>query len=641
MISVENLTVEFGGAPLFEGISFSLSQKERVGLAGKNGAGKTTLLRILSGEMHATSGRVAVPDDSTLGYLPQEKIIKSDKSVLAETLTAFSSVQQLKKEYDALQNQLANRTDYESDAYMKVVDRMGIIQHQLALYDESRLEGTAIRVLKGLGFLQDEMNKPVRSFSPGWQMRMELAKLLLIQPNLLLLDEPTNHLDIESIQWLEQFLKSYPHTVIIVSHDKAFLDNLTTRTLEINNGKIYDYKVPYSKYLILREERQAQQKAAYDNQQKSLKETEQFIDRFRYKASKAKQVQSRIKMLEKMETITPDDLDHSGIHFRFPPAPRSGKVVVEGSGVSKSYGKKEVLSHLDFHVLKGEKVAFVGRNGEGKTTLLKIVARELDFQGKIQYGHNVQLGYYAQDQWEMLDANKTVFETLDDLAVGEVRKRIKSILGAFLFSGEDVDKKVAVLSGGEKARLSLAKLLLQPYNLLVLDEPTNHLDLISKGILKKALLEYDGTLILVSHDRDFLQGLTERMYEFKHHKIKEFRGTLNDYLEKKRKEQNQDPQQRKVQSEQKKAASGKEDWLERKEQERVRRKLKKDLEDTEKKIEEKENVLQELNAKLASPDAHADEIADGSLYQEHSHIQKEVEALFETWAKLQNKLEKS
>lgn len=642
MISVDNLRVEFGGAPLFNNVSFTISPKERIGLAGKNGAGKTTLLKIIAGEMEPTSGRVSFPDGNTMGYLPQEKRVKSTKSVLNETLSAFSFVQKLKLEYENIQQEIGRRTDYESASYLKILERLDVVQHQLSVHDESRLEGRSVKVLKGLGFDENELSKPVQSFSPGWQMRMELAKLLLLQPNLLLLDEPTNHLDIDAIQWLEQFLMNYPHSVLLVSHDRTFLDNLTNRTLEINNGKVYDYKVPYSQYLVLREERQEQQKAAYNNQQKYIKETEEFIERFRYKATKAKQVQSRIKMLEKLDNIAPDELDRAEMHFRFPPAPRSGKIVVEGKQISKAYGNKLVLNQLDFHVLKGEKVAFVGRNGEGKTTLLKIIAKQLDYDGDLKFGHNVSMGYYAQDQWEMLDPQKTVFESLDDLAVGEVRKHIKSILGSFLFSGEDADKKVSVLSGGEKARLSLARLLLEPHNLLVLDEPTNHLDLLSKDILKRALVEYDGTLILVSHDRDFIQGLTERMYEFKSHKIKEFRGSFEHYLEKKRnelliQEKNQEPEQIEENSND---SNAKNDWQQRKEKERLRRKLQNELNKIEKQIEKSESVLDELNAKLSDPEKHSDEIADGSLYRQHVEIQKEIDEYYLTWERLNADLEK-
>ncbi|MBN2637930.1 MAG: ABC-F family ATP-binding cassette domain-containing protein [Bacteroidales bacterium] len=640
MISVENLRVEFGGSALFDQISFTVSPKERIGLAGKNGAGKTTMLRILSGEMEPTSGMVSFPEGNLMGYLPQEKMIKSEKSVLDETLTAFDFVVKLKKEYEKLQNELVERTDYESAGYLKLIEHMDVIQQQLSHHDESRLEGMAVKVLKGLGFQEVELSKPVQIFSPGWQMRMELAKLLLLQPHLLLLDEPTNHLDIDAIQWLEQFLSNYPYSVLLVSHDRTFLDNLTNRTLEINNGKIYDYKVPYSQYLELREERQEQQKAAYNNQQKYIKDTEDFIDRFRYKSTKAKQVQSRIKMLEKLDDLTPDELDHSGMHFRFPPAPRSGKVVVEGNSVSKLYGSKLVLDQLEFHILKNEKVAFVGRNGEGKTTLLKIIAKQLDFDGDLKFGHNVSMGYYAQDQWEMLNPQKTIFESLDDLAVGEVRKHVKSILGSFLFSGEDTDKKVSVLSGGEKARLSLAKLLLEPHNLLVLDEPTNHLDLLSKDILKRALIEYDGTLILVSHDRDFIQGLTERMYEFRNHKIKEFRGGFEQYLEKKRNELNIQDQKPEAKEENGNSSNTKNDWQERKEKERARRKLQGELEKIEQQIENSELLLEKLNNKLSDPEKYSDEIADGSLYQEHARVQKDIEQYYLSWEEVHTKLEK-
>jgi len=641
MISASNVSVEFGGETLFNSISFHVGKKERIGLAGKNGAGKTTLLRILNEEQEPTSGQVSLPEHTTLGYLPQEKIIRSSLSVLEETLSTFRFLNETKATLQKIQTEVSRRTDYDSTSYARLIDQMEELSHLLQINEEDKLEGRAVRVLKGLGFLESELSRPVNTFSLGWQMRMELAKLLLRQPSLLMLDEPTNHLDIDAIQWLEQFLKNYKGSVILVSHDRSFLDNLTQRTLEINHGKIYDYKVPYSQYLQLRKERLDQQVAQFNNQQKQIKEIESFVERFRYKATKARQVQSRIKQLEKMDRVEVDELDHAAMHFRFPPAPRSGKVVVEGKNVIKNYGSKQVLKNIDFQIIRGDKLAFVGRNGEGKTTLSKILAKQLNYQGEIQYGSNVEIAYYAQDQWEMLDPSKTVFQTVDDIAVGDIRKSLKSILGAFLFRGEAVDKKISVLSGGEKARLSLAKLLLSPSNLLILDEPTNHLDMLSKDILKNALLQYDGTLIVVSHDRDFLQGLTEHFFEFKNHQIKEFRGSLNEYLEKRSIEQLTELEIKKTapQNSAKSNLDKKQEWEQKKEQNRKLRKLKKELENTEKKIEEIEAQLKNINDKLSNPLQYDDEIKDGTLYKLHGETEKMLAQLYDEWERLQENFE--
>lgn len=640
MVSVNNISVEFGGTLLFGQVSFYVGEKERLGLAGKNGAGKTTLLRILCGELKPSSGNVVLSENKKVGYLPQEKKVQSRKNVLQEALSAFSKVEDLKKKRDIIQQELITRADYESKSYLKLFEELNSLNDRLVILDEGRVEGTAVKVLKGLGFLEDELDRPVNTFSLGWQMRVELAKLLLLQPGLLLLDEPTNHLDMDSIQWLESYLKSYNGSVILVSHDRRFLDNLTSRTIEINNGKIYDYKVSYLRYLALRDERISQQKAGYDNQQKQIREIEQFIERFRYKATKARQVQSRVKHLEKMDRIAIDDLDTSQIHFQFPPAPRSGKVVVEGHDVSKSYGPKKVLTGVDFQIIKGEKVAFVGRNGEGKTTLSRILAKQLDYEGEIKFGHNIHSGYYAQDQWEMLDPSKSVFETVDEVAVGDIRKRLTSILGAFLFHGDDIDKKVSVLSGGEKARLSLAKLLLNPTNLLILDEPTNHLDLLSKDILKTALLDYDGTLILVSHDRDFLDGLTERFYEFRNHQIREFRGTLQQYLEKKNIEHLQELEAKAPQKKELRTASvNQRDWKARKERDREQRKLNKELERVEARIEKLEAELDTVNEKLSKPEEFMEGIKSGKLPEEHGRLRAEIDRYYERWEEIHQKLE--
>jgi len=534
VISINNISIEFSGTVLFSNVTFNINKKDRIGLAGKNGSGKTTLLRIIAGVLPAKHGEVIYTDGLNVGYLPQEKIISGSSPVIEETLKAFAFIDDLKLSLDKITTEISTRTDYESKAYHQILEDHDTIHEQLRLAEPDKLRGRAEKILLGLGFKHTDFIRSINEFSFGWQMRVEIAKLLLLKPTLLLLDEPTNHLDIDSIQWLEDYLINYTGSVMIVSHDRTLLDNLTNRTIEINKGKSYDYKVAYSHYIVLRDERVSQQLAAFNNQQKVIRQTERFIERFRYKNTKSKQVQSRIKSLEKMDKVQIDELDQTGIHFLFPPAPHSGKVTVEGKHVSKEYGQLKVLSEIDFQILKGEKVAFVGRNGEGKTTLAKIINKQLPFSGEIKLGHNVITGYFAQDQWEMLDPELTVFETVDVVAVGDVRKRLNAILGAFLFQDDDVNKKVKVLSGGEKSRLALAKLLLVPSNLLIMDEPTNHLDILSKDILKNALLQYNGTIIIVSHDRDFLQGLTTRLYEFKNRKVKEFRGDIFEFLEKRK-----------------------------------------------------------------------------------------------------------
>ena len=531
MISIQNLSMHFTGEDLFSNISFLVREKDRIGLVGKNGAGKTTLIRVICGLEQPSHGDVIIPEDLTIGYLPQEMNVGSTKTVMEEALTAFDEYHKIEHDIEELQVQLAERTDYESVAYHKLIVRLTHLNDRLVLLGGNSLEGEAERILVGLGFEHDDMQRQLNTFSNGWQMRVELAKILLKKPHLLLLDEPTNHLDIESIQWLESFLKSYFGSLIMVSHDRAFLDNVTIRTIEIAGGKLYDYKTSYSEYVQLRQERVEMQKSAYNNQQKEIKEIEAFVERFRYKATKAKQVQSRVKQLEKMEEIEIDEIERSAIHFKFPPAPHSGKISLELRGVGKCYGDNRILKDIELIIPRGEKIAFVGRNGEGKSTLSKIIVGVLDHEGEVKLGHEVKIGYYAQNQHDMLDMDKTVFETLDDVAVGDMRVKVKSLLGAFLFSGEAMDKKVKVLSGGEKARLSLAKMLLFPCNLLVLDEPTNHLDMLSKDILKNALIQYDGTLIIVSHDRDFLQGLTNRVFEFRKPSIKEYVGDIYDFLQ--------------------------------------------------------------------------------------------------------------
>jgi ATP-binding cassette subfamily F protein 3 len=642
MISVNNITKEFGGEPLFSNVTFNINPKDRIGLSGKNGSGKTTLLRIITGLMSPDKGGVVVPDGVSIGYLPQEKDLKSDKIVIDEIMEALAFLKQWKKKLKKLENEIASRDDYESKQYAKLIEEYNILNERLSLYKPDKLRGEAEKILAGLGFENNDYFKPVNSFSVGWQMRVELGKLLLLNPDLLLLDEPTNHLDIESIQWLETFLSSYKGAVMMVSHDRAFLDNITTRTIEINNGKIYDYKVPYSKYIVLRDERLEHQKAAFSNQQKEIREIEEFVERFRYKATKAKQVQSRIKQLEKMDRVEVDDLDKKSIHFSFPSPPHSGKVTLEAKNVTKYYGDKLVLKNVDFHLLKGEKVAFVGRNGEGKTTLTKILLGLVDYDGEVKHGYNVISAYYAQDQLEMLNPENTVFEEVDNVAVGEIRTRLKTILGSFLFRGDDVDKKVKVLSGGEKSRLALVKLLLNPGNLLVLDEPTNHLDILSKDILKKALLEYQGSVIVVSHDRDFLQGLTTKVYEFKNNRLKEHRGDITEYLRKRKIETLQQLERKEYEKKQKEltVSENKLKYEQKKELEKKIRKLNKQIEIAEQEIENLEIAIQEVNTKLANPVKYQDEIRSGELYKQHGEIENKLADTMQKWEKLNLELEK-
>lgn len=531
MISINGLSVSFTGKTLFDNVSFIIKDKDRIGLTGKNGAGKSTLLKILSGLQASDSGSIVLTGGHEVGYLPQEMIPDDSQTVLQETLTAFAKTNALEAQIEQLNQALAERSDYESEAYHKLIEKLSEANERFHLIGGNDRVGMAEKVLVGLGFKRSDFDRNMTEFSSGWQMRVELAKILLRKPEVMLLDEPTNHLDIESIAWLEEFLQTYQGAVVLVSHDRRFLDKVTTRTIEIVLGKIEDYNVSYSEYVVQREERRAVQQSAYDNQQKEIENIERFIERFRYKATKARQAQSRLKMLDKMERVQVDQTDKSAISFRFPPAPHCGKIVVRAQDVGKHYGGKHIFSHFDFVLEKGEKVALVGRNGEGKTTFSKIAVGELpDHEGVLEIGAGVKIGYFAQNQAALLNGDKTVFETIDDIAVGEVRTRIRNILGCFLFSGEDIEKKVKVLSGGEKGRLALAKLLLEPVNLLILDEPTNHLDMRSKDILKMALLQYDGSMIVVSHDRDFLEGLTTKTYEFRDGKVKPHIGDVNDFL---------------------------------------------------------------------------------------------------------------
>ncbi|MBQ3689950.1 MAG: ABC-F family ATP-binding cassette domain-containing protein [Bacteroidales bacterium] len=534
MISAENLAVEFGGTTLFKDISFQINEKDRIALMGKNGAGKSTLLKILAGERTPSRGVVTVPKDTVVAYLPQHLMTEDHRTVFEETAQVFNYIKEAEKEIDRLNEELSTRTDYESDDYMKLIEKVSSLSEKFYAIDNVHFDEDVERTLMGLGFEREDFNRPTSDFSGGWRMRIELAKLLLKNPDVLLLDEPTNHLDIESIQWLEDFIKESAKAVVVISHDKKFVDSITTRTIEVTMGRIYDYKAPYSQYLVLRQERRQQQQKQYEEQQKMIQETKDFIERFKGTYSKTLQVQSRVKMLEKLQIIEVDEEDTSALKLRFPPSPRSGQYPVIAEGVKKSFGEKTIFKDAGFTIQRGDKVAFVGRNGEGKSTLVKCIMGELEFEGKLQLGHNVKIGYFAQNQASLLDENLTVFQTIDDIAKGDIRTKIKDMLGAFMFSGEAIDKKVKVLSGGERTRLAILRLLLEPVNFFILDEPTNHLDIKTKDVLKQALKEFDGTLIVVSHDRDFLDGLVTKVYEFGHQKVKEHLCGIYEFLETKR-----------------------------------------------------------------------------------------------------------
>ncbi|NBH93442.1 ABC-F family ATP-binding cassette domain-containing protein [Duncaniella muris] len=533
-ISINSLSVEFSAKSLFDNISYIINPKDRIALVGKNGAGKSTMLKIIAGLQKPTSGNVAMPRDTTVGYLPQHINVSDTSSVIDEVRSAFSHVDKMRARLDEINNELLTRTDYESDAYQELIETMTSLTDRLAIEESENFEAEIEKTLIGLGFLRSDFQRPTSEFSGGWRMRIELAKILLARPDVLLLDEPTNHLDIESIQWLENFLITKAKAVVLVSHDRAFIDNVTNRTIEISLGKIYDYSVNYSKYLVLRQERLDQQMRAYQNQQKMIQDTEDFIERFRYKATKSVQVQSRIKQLAKIERIEVDEVDTSRLNLKFPPAPRSGDYPVIADNVGKAYGNHQVFDHATFTIKRGEKVAFVGKNGEGKSTLVKCIMGEIPFTGNLKIGHNVKIGYFAQNQATLLDGEITVFDTIDRVAVGDIRTRIRDILGAFMFGGEASDKKVKVLSGGEKTRLAMIRLLLEPVNLLILDEPTNHLDMKTKDILKQAIKDFNGTVIVVSHDREFLDGLVEKVYEFGGGQVRECLGGIYEFLEKKK-----------------------------------------------------------------------------------------------------------
>ncbi len=630
MISVNQLTVAFSGVDLFKKITFLVNPKDRIGLVGKNGAGKSTMLKVLLGDIKPESGSITIGKDSSVGYLAQQMVLQAGKTILEEALSAFSSIHDLTSQLEEINVQLNERTDYESDSYSELIEQLTVISEQLSMMGGNSIEGEAEQTLLGLGFERKDFNRQTTEFSGGWRMRVELAKILLQKPAFMLLDEPTNHLDIESIQWLETFLKNYNGAIVLISHDKAFLDAVTNRTIEISLGRIYDYKASYSKYLVLRADRIAQQTAAYENQQRMIDDTEKFIDRFRYQATKATQVQSRIKQLDKVDRIEIENEDSSSIHFRFPPAPRAGKMVVEAIGCAKSYGTKNILNEVDLVVERGQKIALVGRNGEGKSTLTKMIMSEIEFEGTLRLGHNVRIGYFAQNQDELLDAEKTVFQTLDDVAAGDMRKKVRDILGSFLFSGEDVDKKVRVLSGGERNRLAMAKLLLEPYNLLLLDEPTNHLDIRSKDILKQAVQQYDGTVILVSHDRDFLEGLVTHVYEFKNQRVKEHLGGINDFLLKKKIECLKTIERKDAPLRDSSASSNssesKASFEDKKFLDKEFKRLSNLVKKAETDISDIEVQLKDVADTLAKP-----ETADASLYTKHQHLEKMLEQALYEW----------
>ena len=646
MISVEGLTVEFGVKPLFLNASFVINDRDRIALVGKNGAGKSTMLKILCGKQQPTSGNVAVPNDQTVGYLPQVMILQDDTTVREEARKAFAKVTQMKAKIDEMNRQLADRTDYESDSYMALVEKFTQEHERYMMMGGDNYEAEIERTLSGLGFTKNDFDRPTSEFSGGWRMRIELAKILLQKPDVLLLDEPTNHLDIESIQWLEQQLAQSTRAVVLVSHDRAFINNVTNRTLEISCGKVIDYKVKYDEYVKLRAERREQQIRAYENQQNEIAETKQFIERFRYQATKAVQVQQRIRQLEKIVPIEIDEVDNSSLHLKFPPCLRSGDYPVICDQVAKSYGNHLVFSNVDMLIKRGEKVAFVGKNGEGKSTLVKCIMGEIPFDGTLKVGHNVQIGYFAQNQAQLLDESLSVFETIDNVAKGEIRLKINDILGAFMFGGEASEKKVKVLSGGERSRLAMIRLLLEPVNFLILDEPTNHLDMQSKDVLKEAIKAFDGTVILVSHDRDFLDGLVDKVYEFGGGKVREHLGGIYEYLRFHNAENitdalgsgtapKQEEQEKKTVANEHKDKDSALSYAERKEQQKKISRIQKQVKESEKRIEDMEATLEELGKQLEQPE----NASDMTLVNKYTELQSALDEEMQKWEELSLQLE--
>ena len=649
MISIEGLSVAFGGNTLFDNITYVINKKDRIALVGKNGAGKSTMLKIIAGLQAPTSGNVNMPKDLTVGYLPQQMNLSDTRTVMEEAEQAFSHIFELQSRIERMNTELSERTDYESEYYQELIERVSNANEQLALIGASNYQAEIEKTLIGLGFTREDFGRDTSEFSGGWRMRIELAKLLLQRPDVLLLDEPTNHLDIESIQWLESFLSTRANAVVLVSHDRAFIDNVTTRTIEISLGRIYDYQVNYSRYVVLRQERLEQQMRAYENQQKQIQDTEAFIERFRYKATKSVQVQSRIKQLAKLERVEVDEVDTSRLNLKFPPAPRSGDYPIIAEGVGKNYGSHVVFSNATFTIKRGEKVAFVGKNGEGQSTLVKCIMGEIPYTGTLKIGHNVKIGYFAQNQASLLDESITVFDTIDRVAVGDIRTKIRDILGAFMFGGEASDKKVKVLSGGEKTRLAMIRLLLEPVNLLILDEPTNHLDMRTKDVLKQAIRDFNGTVILVSHDREFLDGLVSKVYEFGGGQVREHLGGIYDFLESRKLDSLRELEQRATVSKTEKdgniskdsASSAKSEdsklsYGEQKEFARRLRKAEKVVADIESEIAGLEKRIAEVEEKLATPDG----AADTSLYELHGQLKKQLDDVMWKWSEASEVLDK-
>ena len=649
MISIEGLSVAFGGNTLFDNITYVINKKDRIALVEKNGAGKSTMLKIIAGLQAPTSGSVNMPKDLTVGYLPQQMNLSDTRTVMEEAEQAFSHIFELQSRIERMNTELSERTDYESEYYQELIERVSNANEQLALIGASNYQAEIEKTLIGLGFTREDFGRDTSEFSGGWRMRIELAKLLLQRPDVLLLDEPTNHLDIESIQWLESFLSTRANAVVLVSHDRAFIDNVTTRTIEISLGRIYDYQVNYSRYVVLRQERLEQQMRAYENQQKQIQDTEAFIERFRYKATKSVQVQSRIKQLAKLERVEVDEVDTSRLNLKFPPAPRSGDYPIIAEGVGKNYGSHVVFSNATFTIKRGEKVAFVGKNGEGKSTLVKCIMGEIPYTGTLKIGHNVKIGYFAQNQASLLDESITVFDTIDRVAVGDIRTKIRDILGAFMFGGEASDKKVKVLSGGEKTRLAMIRLLLEPVNLLILDEPTNHLDMRTKDVLKQAIRDFNGTVILVSHDREFLDGLVSKVYEFGGGQVREHLGGIYDFLESRKLDSLRELEQRATVSKTEKDGNISKDsaspaksedpklsYGEQKEFARRLRKAEKVVADIESEIAGLEKRIAEVEEKLATPDG----AADTSLYELHGQLKKQLDDVMWKWSEASEVLDK-
>jgi ATP-binding cassette, subfamily F, member 3 len=641
MISVNSVTVSFGGYDLFDNVSFLVNPKDRIGLAGKNGAGKSTMLKLIAGLQSPTKGDISKPNGYKIGYLPQDMVHQHGRTVYDETATAYEEIQNLEKRLEVINEELNTRTDYESDAYMDLITELTDINTRLGYLGAENRDEEIEKILKGLGFERNDFTRQTTEFSGGWRMRIELAKILLRKPDILLLDEPTNHLDIESIQWFEENLETFAGAVILISHDKQFLDNVTNRTIEISNQKIYDYKTNYSRYLVLRKERREQQEAAAKNQQKIIDQTEALIDKYRAKASKAAFAQSLIKKLDRMELVEVDESDNTAISFRFPPPAPCGKVVLTVEHAGKVYGEKRIFKDANFILTKGEKIALVGRNGEGKSTFMKMVTGLTDFEGNIQLGHNVKIGYFAQDQAEKLDQNKTVFETIDELAVGDVRKQVRTLLGSFLFGGDDIDKKVRVLSGGERGRLALCKLLLEPYNLLILDEPTNHLDIRSKDVLKRALLSYEGTVILVSHDRDFLTGLTEKMYEFRNGQVREHLCSVEEFMQKLKmnrlNEMNSKSPFVKAKEEAVKEIKTNSSAMDA-DKEKELKQIKSAISKSEKEIERIEKEIKLIDDKLSDPNQYQTVVNDKAVFSKYEQMKKQLDAEMQQWSILQDKI---